>query len=266
MPIYDSDPLLATAAPSAAANDRRVRIDAADDDALDAVLQDRFDARRRPPLVIAWFERHVERAAARRFARDPERRNLGMFLAHASGVVGGDRDDLAVRSDDDRADRRVRRRNRLLRTPSVERGARIIAVSRSRSWLVIIRNNGSSRARRGEVQAGFSARHRITPVRSLISALRAAARFDQLPELVEEFVDVAEGSVDAGRESGRKQPHRARAAHASRARREQPADGTSRWSMSCRPLRSIAQATLSTFSIETGRLLSATRSPRSSFW
>src|SRR5690606_24202624 len=64
----DLDPRFAQALGPAATN-AWVRIAGADDDAAHARGEDRIDAGRRPALVIAGLERHVERLAARVLAR-----------------------------------------------------------------------------------------------------------------------------------------------------------------------------------------------------
>src|SRR5262249_2288470 len=91
----------------ASADDARVGIEAADDDARDACAEDGVHARRSAPLVVARLERHVERAAARGFAGLLKREDLCVLLARAD--VKGLTDDRAVPVDDDRSDRRVRR-------------------------------------------------------------------------------------------------------------------------------------------------------------
>src|SRR5581483_7401609 len=64
--VFDVDP--GTTQALGSAGRLRVRVVRAVDDALDAGGEDRVDAGRRRPVVVAGLERHVERRAARPLA------------------------------------------------------------------------------------------------------------------------------------------------------------------------------------------------------
>ena len=83
---------------------RRVRVELARDNARDARLEQRIDARRSRTVVSAGLQRHVHRRAACTLARIGEGGDLGVRAALA--FVPALAHDLAV-THDDRADDRI---------------------------------------------------------------------------------------------------------------------------------------------------------------
>ena len=112
----------------AAPVDERVRIAGADDDARHSRRDDGVGAGRRPPVMRARLERHVERRAARSVARLLERDRLG--VADSVVLVPALPHDLAV-SHDDRADERMVAR---LSASALGQLERVLEVGHSSTW------------------------------------------------------------------------------------------------------------------------------------